>query len=286
MRASSCTFGIGLRDCHYVDALRESSAASPAHYEVITDNVLGRRGARIEALEALRGRRPIILHGLALDICGLDPLDAAYLRSLAELARSLAPTFVSDHLCWTRADGRASWDLLPCPFTRRTVEHVVRRVQQVQDALQSPLVLENISAYVRFRCDEMDEAEFVAQVLRLTGARLLLDVNNLYVNSKNHDTPAECLLDALSPSQIAGYHVAGHSQRKGFLFDTHDRPPCEEVLALLANAVARFGPRPVTLEWDQALPSYAELRSELASVESRICRPATPRASHDQHVTP
>jgi uncharacterized protein (UPF0276 family) len=268
MNTASLSWGVGLRDGHYQKALRDPFAAR--HYEVITDNVLEGRGRRLDALKVLRRDRPIVLHGLAMDLCGFDPLDVRYFSAIRELVSVLEPMFVSDHLCWTRIDGRNTWDLLPPPLTHAMVDHVVDRIDAAQELLGTPLVVENISSYVRFRHDELSEVEFLTSVLRRSGARLLLDVNNLFVNATNHDFCPREFLAALPADHVAGYHVAGHSHRDGFLFDTHDGPACDQVLDLLREALSRFGPRPLTLEWDQALPSYEELLLELQRIRESI----------------
>lgn len=255
-------FGVGLREAHLPEILARPDACDL--YELITENVSFSAGAKRAALRGLRAQAPLALHGLSLNVGGHAPLDEAFLAELRALADELAPVYVSDHLSWTRHGGRSTFDLLPLPFTDAALAHTVARVHHVQERLGRALVLENVSTYVRFQVDALSEADFTRAVLAQTGARLLLDVNNLFVNATNHGVDARQFLAALPPGSVAAFHVAGHEPRASFLFDTHDRPVAEPVWALYREAVRRFPGVPTIVEWDSALPPFESLLAEVA----------------------
>lgn len=263
-------FGLGLRPEHY----RDFAGGSPRvdWLEVLTENYLVPGGKPLDWLDRIRARYPMAMHGVSLSIAGTDPLDEEYLRALEGLVARIEPAWVSDHLCWTGVEGVNLHDLLPVPFTREALAHVAARVHQVQDRLRRPLLLENASTYRRFEGDEMPEWEFVAALLRQTGCRLLLDVNNVYVNAVNHGFDARTFLDALPGDGVRQIHVAGHSDNGTHLIDTHDAPVCEAVWDLYEHAVRRFGPVPAMIERDDRIPPLAELTAELDIARERAAR--------------
>jgi uncharacterized protein (UPF0276 family) len=257
-------FGLGLRPQHYRDAL--SSARTVDWFEIISENYLVAGGRALHWLDRIAERFPLAMHGVSLDIGGRDPLDRGYLRRLAALERRVRPRIVSDHLCWTGGDGVNLHDLLPLPQTEETVRHVASRLRQAQDALGRQFLLENISSYLRFAGDTLDEAQFLSAIVAESGCALLLDVNNVYVNSRNHGFDAYALLDALPAGSVQQIHLAGHSVDalgSGLLVDTHDAPVCAEVWDLYAHAVRRFGEVPAMIERDDHIPAYPELLDEL-----------------------
>jgi uncharacterized protein (UPF0276 family) len=257
-------FGLGLRVEHYaafeagVDA-----AVRPDWLEIISENYMVPGGKPLWHLERIRADYPLVMHGVSMSIGSTTPLDLDYLRDLKALADRLQPGWVSDHICWTGVDHRNLHDLLPMPYTAASLDHLTPRVQQVQELLQRPLVLENVSSYVRFAADEMSEAEFVAELLRRTGAGLLLDVNNIYVSSRNHGFDPLEYLDCLPAAQIRQIHLAGHEDRGDIVIDTHDHPVRDEVWQLYAEALRRFGAVPTMIERDDHIPPLPELLAEL-----------------------
>jgi uncharacterized protein (UPF0276 family) len=263
-------FGLGLRPEHY----RDFAGGSPKvdWLEVLTENYMVPGGKPLDWLDRIRARYPMAMHGVSLSIAGTDPLDEEYLRALEGLVARIEPAWVSDHLCWTGVEGVNLHDLLPVPFTREALAHVAARVHQVQDRLRRPLMLENVSTYRRFEGDEMPEWEFVAALLRQTGCRLLLDVNNVYVNAVNHGFDARTFLDALPEDGVRQIHLAGHSDNGTHLIDTHDAPVCEAVWDLYEHAVRRFGPVPAMIERDDRIPPLAELTAELDIARERAAR--------------
>ena len=258
-------FGLGLRPQHYA-ALLDGDDAVVDWLEIVSENYMVEGGRPLAMLDRIAERWPLAMHGVALNIGGSDALDRDYLRALSQLARRVRPALVSDHLCWTRHAGVQLHDLLPLPQDEDTLRHVAARVRQVQDALGTQLVLENVSSYLRFVGDTLGEAEFLSALVAETGCGLLLDVNNVYVNAHNHGIDAIEYLAALPAHAVKQIHLAGHSTDalgSGLLIDTHDAPVCDEVWALYAQARRRFGEVPTMIERDDHIPPLAELLAEL-----------------------
>ena len=255
-------FGLGLRTEHYRDFIERRPAVD--WLEIISENYLVPGGSPLHHLDRIRAERPMVMHGVSLSIGGTDALDGDYLRALKALADRVQPAWVSDHVCWTGVSGRNLHDLLPLPHTEAALRHLVDRVARVQDVLGRRLVLENVSSYLRFAGDEMGEHEFIAQLANRADCLLLLDVNNVYVNSVNHGFDAKAFIDALPADRVVQIHLAGHSrQPDGLLIDTHDAPVCEEVWALYAHTLGRIGFRPTMIERDDHIPAIDVLVAEL-----------------------
>lgn len=292
-------FGLGLRVPHYGDFLR-SPPPGVDWLEIISENHMVPGGSPMHHLDRIRADFPMVMHGVSLSIGGTDALDVEYLRDLKALVQRVQPAWVSDHLCFTGVSGRNLHDLLPLPHTETALRHLAGRIGRVQDLLGRPLMLENLSSYVRFAADEMAEHEFIAELARRTDCELLLDVNNVYVNSVNHGFDARQFIDAIPPDRVRQIHLAGHSQASagpsragltppgggtgaarprgpsradGFLVDTHDAPVCAEVWALYEHTLRRMGPKPTMIERDDDIPALGELLAELdiaRSISARV----------------
>ena len=254
-------FGLGLRSEHFESVLAERPTVG--WFEIISENFLVDGGKPRHYLDAIRANYPLAMHGVSLSIGSAEPLDRDYLRALDRLARHVEPIWVSDHLCWTGIAGINGHDLFPLPYDRATLDHVAARVGQVQDALGRELVLENVSSYARFAGDTLDEAQFLAELVRRTGCKLLLDVNNVYVSSRNHGFDADAWIATLPADAIWQIHLAGHSDRGDVVIDTHDAPVCEAVWALYARTLARIGAVTTMIERDDHIPPLGELVEEL-----------------------
>jgi len=254
-------FGIGLRSRHFNRFLHEQVRVD--WVEAITETYMGVGGKMFAVLEKVRKDMPVALHGVSLSIGSDDPLNPHYLAELRSLSERIEPVIVSDHLCWGSLAGRYGHDLWPLPNTQETIEHIVRRVSQVQELLGRPLLLENISTYGAFRADEMCEWEFVAEVARRAGCKLLLDINNIYVNSVNHTFNPFEYLQAIPVDHVGQFHVAGHLDKGGYLLDAHNDHVCQAVWQLYQTAVRRFGSTvPTLVEWDDHIPSLEVLIAE------------------------
>ena len=254
-------FGLGLRTPHYPDFLDAPQRVD--WLEILSDNYLVPGGKPLVMLDRIRADYPMAMHGVALSIGAADGPDRDYLDALAALARRVEPLWISDHLCWTGVHGRVLHDLYPLPYTEAALDVVVRNVQIAQEALQRPLVLENVSSYVSFRASEMSEWAFIREVCQRTGCRLLLDVNNIYVSSVNHGFDPHAFLDGIPADRVQQIHLAGHTDHGDHIVDTHDHPVADPVWALYAHALARIGPVATMIERDDHIPPLAALVSEL-----------------------
>jgi uncharacterized protein (UPF0276 family) len=260
-RALSGACGFGLRVPHY-SAFLEAGVAGADIVEAVTENFLGRGGRPSAVLERVRRDVPVVLHGVSLSIGGTTPLNQAYLRALRELCERIEPAVVSDHLCFGTFGEHYAHDLWPLPFTEETLAHVVARVSHVQEYLGRRLALENISTYVALAPSELAEWEFLDEVARRADCRILLDINNVYVNARNHGFSAERYVDGVSRERVAMFHLAGHLDMGSYLLDDHGSAVSSAVWALYERAVARFGPVPTIVEWDEDVPALDVLVGE------------------------
>lgn len=260
-------FGLGLRPQHYADIL--SGDPEVDWFEAISENYFGDGGLPLANLEKIRARYPLVLHGVSLSIATTAPLDLDYLGRLKALAARMAPEWVSDHLCWTGVHGFNMHDLLPIPYTREALDHVVDRVHKVQEFLGRPIALENVSTYVAFRQSEMPEWEFIAEMTRRTGCWLILDVNNVYVSAFNHEFDAKAFIEGIPADRVIQFHLAGHEHNMTHIIDTHDHDVTSDVWDLYAFAVKRFGRVSAMIERDDHIPPLADMVNEL-SVARRI----------------
>ena len=258
-------FGLGLRPQHYPAILGEDAAAAARvdWFEIISENYMLAGGRPLANLMAIRARYPVVMHGVLLSIGSTDPLNIAYLNELKALAERVQPAIISDHLCWTGVAGLNMHDLLPLPLTEEALAHVCGRIDQVQEHLGCVIAIENASTYVTFAGSSIPEWEFMAELARRTGCKLLLDVNNVYVSAFNHDFAAEAYIDAIAPDSVAYMHLAGHENNRTYIIDTHDHPVVDGVWRLYAHAIRRFGPVSIMVERDDKIPPFAELVAEL-----------------------
>jgi uncharacterized protein (UPF0276 family) len=258
---SNLGFGLGLRPVHYTAVLDSSPAVD--WFEVITENYLVGGGRPLHYLDAIGARYPLVMHGVSMSIGSVAPLDEDYLARVRALADRCAPAWISDHLCWTGIDGKNLHDLLPLPYTEEALAHVAARIAHVQERLGRALVVENVSSYVSYTSSAMSEWQFLTELVHRTGCRLLLDVNNVYVSSRNHGFDALEFIRGVPAEAVQQFHLAGHQDHGTHCIDTHDAPVRDEVWELYAAAVARFGAVSTLLERDDAIPPLAELVDEL-----------------------
>lgn len=266
--------GIGLRHAHYAAFMTPPLALARAvdWVEVHSENYFGDGGYDLHVLETVRRDLPVSLHGVGLGLGSAAPLDTAHLAKLARLVERIAPAVVSEHLCWGRSEAGALHDLLPMPLTHAALDHLSARVAHMQDVLRRNVLIENVSAYVRFCDDAMSEAEFLAALARRTGCGVLLDVNNLYVNQCNHGEDALAAMAALPPHAVGEIHLAGHRVTPAAVIDDHGSRVAPEVWALYEAALARFGAVPTLIEWDTAVPALDVLLDEAHRARERLAR--------------
>lgn len=252
--------GVGLRAQHYDHILSERPRMD--WFEAITENFMDSGGRPVRILEDVRRHYPVALHGVSLSIGSADPLHAGYLARLKELVGRIEPFVVSDHLCWCGVDGGNLHDLLPLPFTEEAIEHVARRIGQVQDLLGRPILIENVSSYVTYRHSTVPEWEFLAETARRAGCGILLDLNNVYVNSVNHGFDPLTYLRHIPGELVGQFHLAGHTNMGRYLFDTHGGEVIDPVWQLYRQALELYGKVSTLIEWDEHIPSFERLAEE------------------------
>jgi uncharacterized protein len=255
--------GLGLRQ-GLADALFAAELPELKFVEVHPENYV-RRGGRFRALlERARERWPLLTHGLTLGFGAVEPAEREYVGELREFLNGIRAPWHSEHLCFSSVDGVMLHDLLPLPLREEAADTAVARIRELQAALDVPVALENVSYYAHPGHAQCSEIEFVLDVLDRSGAKLLLDVNNVFVNARNHGFDAYAYLDRIPAERVVQIHVAGHSVRPdGLLLDTHGNAVRDEVYQLLEHALRRVGPVPVLLERDQNFPDFSELADEV-----------------------
>ena len=254
-------YGLGLRNEYYQEILEQRPPVD--WFEVLSENYLVEGGKALYYLDAIGEHYPLVMHGVSLSIGGPHALDLDYLQRLKQLAARVQPKWISDHLCWSRGNAHQLHDLLPLPYSEESLQHVAARVRQVQDVLERPLVLENVSSYLRTANDQFSEWEFIAALSELSGCELLLDVNNVYVSARNHGFDAWDFIRALPAPRIRQIHLAGHSDYGDYVVDTHDQPVCDPVWQLYQRTLAHLGPVSTMIERDDNYPPFSELLAEL-----------------------
>ena len=261
---TALTAGLGLKPQHFSEALEASDPG--LWFEVHPENYLVEGGARLAALEAVRARPPLSLHGVSLSLAGEEVPDATQLKQLARLVRRLQPALVSEHLAWSRWSGGYLPDLLPFARTGEALRRIARNIAMAQDVLQRPIAIENPTHYLRISGHEWDEPDFLAELARRTGCTLLLDICNVHLSASNLGTSAQAWLDRFPAALVSEVHLAGHSVDpalgQSLLIDSHDSGVSAEVWALYRRFVQRAGPRPTLIERDGNLPAFGELMRE------------------------
>lgn len=252
--------GVGLRSAHYQTVLE--TLPDVPWFEALTDNYMGNGGLPLYYLEKIREHYPITFHGVGLSLGSLDPLDNQYIQKLKERIKRYQPSLVSDHLCWSSYDGVHGNDLFPMPYSQEALNHMVGRIQQVQDALGQRIVVENVSSYVTFQSDEMTEWEFLSEVVKRADCDLLCDVNNIYVSARNHQFDPIEYLKALPHDRIREIHLAGYEDEGTHLLDTHGEAVHPPVWDLYQKAIELIGPVATLIEWDNNIPAFETLHLE------------------------
>lgn len=252
--------GVGLRVPHFGQAL--GAGLDVDLVEAVSENFFGGGGRPMAVLERLRKEMPVVLHGVSLAVGSTAPVREDYLDRLATLVRRIEPAWVSDHLCWGANGGHHLHDLLPLPYTRDAVAHVVRRVSQVQDALGRRILLENVSSYVGFTDSEMSEWEFLREVVVGADAMILLDVNNVVVNAKNFGFDPRAYIDGIPRDRVQQLHLANHTDMGHYKHDSHRGAVPDEVWSLFEYVVETVGAVTTIVEWDEDVPEWEVLRGE------------------------
>jgi len=262
--------GIGLRHAHYADFM--ASAPAVDWVEVHSENYFGDGGYDLHVLETVRRDLPVSLHGVGLGLGSSTPLDQTHVDKLKRLVERIEPVIVSEHLSWNASAAGLINDLLPLPLTDEALQRLCSRVDALQEALARPVLVENVSTYMRFDADRYSETAFLAELTKRTGCGVLLDINNLFVNQRNHGEDARSAINELAPHSIGEIHLAGHTVTEVAVIDDHGSRVTDEVWALYDYALQRCGSRPTLIEWDTNLPPFADLLDEADKARARYER--------------
>ena len=252
--------GIGLRIPHYDHILTRKPTVD--WFEIISENFMVDAGKPLQMLDRILEQYRVVQHGVALYLGSTDPLDRRHLKKLKTLVKRTNTPWLSDHLCWGSVDGRYTHDLLPLPYTFEAARHVAQRIREVRDYLEIPILVENVSSYAEFHASAMSEWEFLSEVVEAADAGILLDVNNIYVSSKNHNFDPYEYLNHIPHERVGQMHIAGHSKFEKYILDTHDHPVLDPVWKMYAHAIELVGPTATLLEWDDRIPSFDEVHGE------------------------
>jgi uncharacterized protein len=269
--------GIGARAKHYSELLGEHAngvADSRLDWlEVISENFMVGGGKPLEHLSRLTEKYRLIPHGVSMSIGATTELDMKYLARLKAVVQKINPPWCSDHLCWTGANGVEIHDLLPLPHTKEAIAHVSDRIRRVQDFLEVPFAIENVSSYLAYKESEMPEWDFVAEIAERADCGILFDCNNIYVSGKNHDFDPNTYVDAMPKGRVVQMHLAGHTNKGAYLLDTHSDHVSDPVWDLYRRATERFGAVATLIEWDEDIPTLDVVASE--AVKARAIRAET-----------
>jgi uncharacterized protein len=269
--------GIGFKPMHFHDIV---AAAQPVgFFEVHAENYMGAGGPPHAQLGALRKHYALSVHGVGLSIGSMQPLDREHLARLKALCDRYQPESFSEHLAWSSHDGVYFNDLLPLPYTQQTLSRVVEHIDQVQTALGRSMLLENPSSYLAIADSTMTEVDFLVEVAARSGCGLLLDVNNVFVSAANHGTQPSAYLHAFPLDRVGEIHLGGHQEDADeagapLLIDAHGSPVADAVWTLYADIIARSGPLPTLIEWDNDVPDWPTLRAQALAAEHILAGPA------------
>ncbi len=261
--------GVGLRHTHFDEIIRNRPACN--WFEIIAEDFIGVGGYTGESLEKIREHYRIIAHGVCMAIGSTDPLDMQYLKNLSAFLKKIDSPWASDHLCFTMVDHTNLNDLIPLPFTSEAVKHVVERVKIVQQVLERPFLLENVTRYITVSNREMEEWEFLTQITEQANCGILLDITNIYLNSQFHKFDPEQYINSIPLERVGQIHLAGFEiHEDGSYIDSHDAPVPEPVWKLFKSVIAQIGQTSVLVEWDKELPPFSRLIEEARMADAAM----------------
>ncbi len=263
--------GIGLRIPHYRHILECKPVVD--WFEIISENYMVDGGKPLKVLDRILEQYRVVQHGVSMYFGSADPLNPEHLKRLKNLVRRTHTPWLSDHLCWGSVDGSYTHDLLPMPYTFEAAAITAQKIRQVQDTVEVPVVVENVSSYAEYHVSEMTEWEFLNEVVERADCGILLDVNNIYVSSRNHEFDPFSYVNSVPAERVAQIHIAGHSKFEKYILDTHDHSVIDPVWALYARALERCGPTATLLEWDDKIPSFEDVHAEAMKANRYLNRP-------------
>jgi uncharacterized protein (UPF0276 family) len=252
--------GIGLRIPHYRHILERKPVVG--WFEIISENYMVDGGQALAVLDQILEQYRVVQHGVSMYFGSVEPLNRDHLRRLKALVKRTGTPWLTDHLCWGSVDGTYTHDLLPMPYTFEAAKITASKIRHAMSFLEVPIAVENVSSYAEFHVSEMTEWEFLNEVVEQADCGILLDVNNIYVSSRNHDFDPYEYVNSVPPERVAQIHIAGHSNFQKYILDTHDHPVIDPVWKLYEHAISRFGPTATLLEWDDRIPSFERVHSE------------------------
>lgn len=268
--------GIGLRIPHYQHIFERKPAVD--WFEIISENFMVEGGRPLAVLDQILERYRVVQHGVSMYFGSAEPLNREHLGRLKALTRRTKTPWLSDHLCWGSVDGRYTHDLLPMPYTFEAAEVTARKIREARDFLEIPIAVENVSSYAEFHVSEMTEWEFLNEVVERADCGILLDVNNIYVSSQNHNFDPFEYVNAIPSERVAQIHIAGHSKYEKYILDTHDHPVIDPVWKLYDRAIQRVGHTATLLEWDDSIPTFREVHNEALKANRFLAKSVLARA--------
>ena len=264
--------GVGFKAEHADEIL--GGKASVGWFEIHPENYMVAGGPRLAMLADVCAQYPVSMHGVGLSLGGGDPLDARHLADLKRLVDRFNPAMVSEHIAWSSHEGLYMADLLPTPMTKTSLDHLVAAIDTVQSHIARRILIENPTSYLPLPQNSISELDFIIEAARRSGCGLLIDVNNIYISAHNLGFNAEAFVDGIPADLVGEVHLAGHERdandQDSILIDTHSRPVADPVWALFDRLIARIGPKPTLIEWDNDVPSWPVLQHEAALADTRL----------------
>lgn len=252
--------GIGLRIPHYQHIFEKKPVVD--WFEIISENFMVDGGRPLYLLDQILDRYRVVQHGVSMYFGSAESLSREHLRRLKTLVKRTKTPWLTDHLCWGSVDGRYSHDLLPMPYTFEAAKKTAQKIREARDFLEVPIAVENVSSYAEFHVSEMTEWEFLTEVVEDADCGILLDVNNIYVSSRNHNFDPLDYINNVPHDRVAQIHIAGHSKFEKYILDTHDHAPIDPVWKLYSRAIELIGRTATLLEWDDLIPSFDQVHNE------------------------
>jgi uncharacterized protein (UPF0276 family) len=257
--------GIGLRIPHYRHILEQRPVVG--WFEIISENYMVEGGNALAVLDRILEQYRVVQHGVSMYFGSAEPLNREHLRRLKALVKRTNTPWLTDHLCWGSVDGTYTHDLLPMPYTFEAAQITAAKIREARDLLEVPIAVENVSSYAEFHVSEMTEWQFLNEVVEQADCGILLDVNNIYVSSRNHSFDPYEYLNSVPAQRVAQIHIAGHSRFRKYILDTHDHPVIDPVWKLYEHAISKIGSTATLLEWDDRIPSFERVHSEALKAE-------------------
>ena len=260
--------GIGLRIPHYNHIFEKKPVVD--WFEIISENFMVDGGRPLWVLDQILERYRVVQHGVSMYFGSAEPLHREHLRRLKTLVKRTKTPWLTDHLCWGSVDGRYSHDLLPMPYTFEAAKKTAQKIREARDFLEVPIAVENVSSYAEYHVSEMTEWEFLTEVVEDADCGILLDVNNIFVSSQNHNFNPLDYVSNVPHDRVAQIHIAGHSKYEKYILDTHDHAVIDPVWQLYTRAIELVGPTATLLEWDDRIPSFEEVHAEALKAKKYV----------------